>query len=105
MSDLTFKRGSTFSATATWTPVAGGLANLSGCTVTSDVKDAAGDLQALTVSVDGTHLIVTLTATAASTAEWTVGPARWDIRVLQAGGTVFYTETKQITVVPEVTPA
>ena len=105
MSDtLTFKRGSTFTATATWTPVSGGLANLSGCTVTSDIKDYLGTLRPLTVSVDGTNLIVTLTATAAETIAWNVGEAKWDIRVKEAGGTVFYTETKHLSILSEITP-
>ncbi len=48
MSSFNFKRGGTFSGTVTYTPPTGGLANLTGTTLSSDVLDSAGVVHPLT---------------------------------------------------------
>lgn len=104
MSDFTFKRGSSFSATVTYTPAEGGLANLIGATITSSIKDANGITDNLVTSLNGAGLVITATRDELYTADWHTGEARWDIRV-SISGTVFYSETIEFTVIPEVTKA
>ena len=104
MSDFTFKRGSSFSATVTYTPAQGGLANLIGATITSSIKDANGVTDNLVTSLNGAGLVITATRDELYTADWHTGEARWDILV-SISGTVFYSETIEFTVIPEVTKA
>ena len=103
MSSFNFKRGGTFTATVTYTPEAGGLANLTGTTITSDILDSAGVVSNLTTSLDGTGLIITITEPAGSSAEWATGPAKWDIRVELNTGVVIYSSTVTFTVIPAIT--
>ena len=103
MSSFNFKRGGTFTATVTYTPEAGGLANLLGTTITSDILDSAGVVHPLSVSLDGTGLIITLTDPAADCAQWSTGPAKWDIRVQLNTGVVIYSSTVAFTVIPQIT--
>ena len=102
MSSFNFKRGGTFTATVTYTPPQGGLANLLGSTITSDIKDSAGTVHSLATSLDGTGLIITVGDAYTETATWATGEAKWDIRVL-VSGTVIYSETVTFTVVPAIT--
>ena len=102
MSDFTFKRGSSFSATVTYTPAQGGLANLIGATITSSIKDANGVTDNLVTSLNGAGLVITATRDELYTADWHTGEARWDIRVSE-GGVVFYSQTIAFTVLPAVT--
>ena len=48
---VTFKRGTTYSGTVTYTPAAGGPANLLTTTVTSDIIDAAGVVYPCTITM------------------------------------------------------
>ena len=102
MSSFTFKRGGTFTATVTYTPETGGLADLLGSTITSHVKDSAGTYHTLTTSLNNTGLIITIGDAYTETAEWATGEAKWDIRVSE-GGVVFYSQTITFTVIPAVT--
>ena len=104
MASFTFKRGSSFSATVTYTPAVGGLANLIGATITSSIKDANGVTDNLVTSLNGAGLVITTTRDEVYTAEWHTGEAKWDIRV-SIGGTVFYSETIEFLIVPEITKA
>lgn len=103
MSSFNFKRGSTFSATVTYTPEAGGLANLTGTTITSDILDSAGVVHPLTTSLDGTGLIITITDSATDTEDYSTGAAKWDIRVKLNTGVVIYSSTVTFTVIPQIT--
>jgi hypothetical protein len=105
MSSFNFKRGGTFQSTVTYTPEAGGLANLTGTTITSDILDAAGVVSNLTTSLDVTGLIITITEPATSSALWATGPAKWDIRVKLNTGAVIYSSTVTFTVLPQITLA
>lgn len=103
MSSFNFKRGGTFTATVTYTPPSGGLANLTGTTITSDILDSAGVVHPLSVSLDNTGLIITLTDPATDCAQWSSGPAKWDIRVQLNTGVVIYSSTVSFTVLPQIT--
>ena len=97
----TFKRGTTFSATVTYTPAAGGPANLTSTTITSAIKDAGGaeyDL-VITKAVDGLSFTAVYSG---STSAWAIGNAKWDIKFVTAGST-FYSETLRLNVIEQVT--
>jgi len=102
MSSFTFKRGGTFTATVTYTPEAGGLSDLLGSTITSDIRDSAGVYHSLSTSLDVTGLVITISDPYGDTADWATGEAKWDIRVSE-GGVVFYSQTISFTVIPAVT--
>lgn len=103
MSSFNFKRGGTFTATITYTPEAGGLANLTGTSIASDILDSAGVVHTLSTSLDGTGLIITANDPYADTSAWATGPAKWDIRVQTNLGVVVYSSTVTFTVLPQVT--
>ena len=103
MSSFNFKRGGTFSGTVTYVPPQGGLANLLGTTITSDILDSAGVVHPLTLSLDGTGLIITFTDPATDSADYATGPAKWDIRVKLNTGVVIYSSTVTFTVLPQIT--
>lgn len=103
MSSFNFKRGGTFTATVTYTPPQGGLANLLGSTITSDIKDSSGTMHSLTTSLDGTGLIITVSDPATDTEDYATGEAKWDIRVKLNTGVVVYSSTVTFTVLPQIT--
>jgi len=98
---VTFKRGSSFSASMVWNPEPGGLANLVGVTVTSSIIDTQQNEYDLTCTVAGDGLSVTFVHPG-STSDWALGSAKWDIKFLN-GGTVFYSETMRIDLIGQVT--
>lgn len=102
MSSFNFKRGGTFTATVTYTPEVGGLTDLLGSTITSDIRDASGNYHALSTSLNGTGLVITIGDAYAETTEWATGEAKWDIRVYE-GGVVFYSQTIAFNVLPAIT--
>jgi hypothetical protein len=97
---VTFKRGTTFAGTVTFTPQTGGPANLLTTTVTSSIIDAAGNTYptTITMAVDGLSFV----SSYSSTANWTLGSARWDIKFAY-GSTVFYSETMRLNIIDQVT--
>jgi hypothetical protein len=97
---VTFKRGTTFAATVTYTPEAGGPANLLTTTVTSSIIDAAGQTYPLTITMAGDGL--SFVASYSTTSAWTLGSARWDIKFAY-GTTVFYSETMRLNIIDQVT--
>jgi len=103
MSSFNFKRGGTFTATVTYTPEAGGLANLTGTTITSDILDSAGVVHHLSTSLNNTGLIITVTDPAGDTDDYSTGPAKWDIKVVLNTGVVVYSSTVTFTVIPQIT--
>jgi hypothetical protein len=96
----TFKRGTTFAATVTYTPSAGGPANLLTTTVASSIIDAEGTTYpcTITMAVDGLSFV----ASVADTTQWGLGNARWDVKFTY-GGVVFYSETMRLSVIDQVT--
>ena len=103
MSSFNFKRGGTFTATITYTPEVGGLANLLGTTIASDILDSAGVVHTLSTSLNNTGLVITATDPAGDTDDWATGPAKWDIRVETNVGVVVYSSTVTFTVIPQIT--
>jgi len=97
---VTFKRGTTFAGTVTYTPQTGGPANLLTTTVTSDILDSSNNRYpcTITMAVDGLSFV----ASVADTSDWTLGNARWDIKFAY-GTTVFYSETMRLSVIDQVT--
>jgi hypothetical protein len=99
---VTFKRGTTYSATVTYTPAAGGPANLLTTTVTSDIIDSGGMVYpcTITMAVNGLSFVASLPAS--STADFSLGSARSDIKFVYSG-TTFFSETFRLTVIDQVT--
>jgi hypothetical protein len=99
---VTFKRGTTYSATVTYTPAAGGPANLLTTTVTTDVIDSSGAVFhcTITMALNGLSFVASLPAS--TTAGFALGTARSDIKFVY-GGTTFYSETFRLTVIDQVT--
>ena len=97
---VTFKRGTTFAGTVTYTPEAGGPANLLTTTVTSSIIDSSNQVYpcTITMAVDGLSFV----ASYSPTANWSLGSARWDIKFAY-GSTVFYSETMRLNVIDQVT--
>jgi hypothetical protein len=97
---VTFKRGTTFAGTVTYTPETGGPANLLTTTVTSSIIDASNQVYpcTITMAVDGLSFV----ASYSPTANWSLGSARWDIKFTY-GTTVFYSETMRLNVIDQVT--
>jgi len=96
----TFKRGTTFAATVTYTPSAGGPANLLTTTVASSVIDSAGAVYPLTITMAGDGL--SFVASYSTTTAWELGLARWDVKFTY-GGTIFFSETMRLNVIDQVT--
>lgn len=97
---VTFKRGTTFAGTVTYTPQTGGPADLLTTTIASDIIDSGGNTYHTTITkaVDGLSFVASYSPTTA----WTIGNARWDIKFTY-GGTVFYSETMRLNVIDQVT--
>lgn len=99
---VTFKRGTTYSGTVTYTPAAGGPANLLTTTVTSDIIDSAGVVYpcTITMAIDGLSFVASLPAS--TTEGFSLGTARSDIKFVY-GGVTFFSETFRLTVIDQVT--
>ena len=97
---VTFKRGTTFAATVTYTPEAGGPANLLTTTVTSNIIDSDDNTYPCTITMAGNGL--SFVASVASTTNFSLGNARWDIKFAY-GTTIFYSETMRLSVIDQVT--
>jgi len=99
---VTFKRGTTYSATVTYTPSAGAPANLLTTTVSSDIIDSGGTVYpcTITMAVDGLSFVATIPAL--TTAGFSLGNARSDIKFVY-GGTVFYSTTFRLSIIDQVT--
>jgi len=97
---VTFKRGTTFAGTVTYTPAQGGPANLLTTTVTSDIIDSSDNTYPCTITMAGNGL--SFVASVPDTTKWTLGNARWDIKFAY-GTTIFYSETMRLSVIDQVT--
>lgn len=101
---VTISQGNTFAATFTWTPGATGPANLTATTLTSSFEDKCGHVYELdiTKALDGLSFVVSY---AGSTADWSLGLGRWDIKFVFPGtpSTVSRTEIFRVQVIESVT--
>lgn len=105
---LPFKRGASFTARCTYLPPEGGLPNLVGAVITSEIRQAGKLVQRLACELAPDGMSFLLTADEAETIGWPTGAAQWDIRV-EVDEEVIYTETIALQVLyavtaPEVTP-
>ena len=96
---VTIKRASTFGAACTYVPEQGGPADLTGVTITSDIRDSKGKVSTNTVVViDPTHFNITNDDSSA----WSLGSGYWDIK-FSKNGVVFYSDTVIINIIPQIT--
>ena len=96
-----FKRGTTFAGTCTYTPDAGGPATITSVTISSDIILSDNTVVPLTITKAGNGLSF-VAQTSASTANWALGTARWDIKFINSGS-VYFSETMRLTVIDQVT--
>ena len=96
-----FKRGTTFAGTCTYTPDTGGPSTITSVTITSNIILADGVTVPLTITKAGNGLSF-VASTSASTGEWALGTARWDIKFVNAGA-VFFSDTMRLSVIDQVT--
>lgn len=97
---VTFKRGTSFAGTVTYTPDAGGPANLLTTTVTSTIVDSQWNEYPLTINmaVNGLSFVATYPDSSA----WALGVAKWDIK-FNYGGSIFFSDTMRLDVIAQVT--
>jgi len=98
---VTFKRGTSFAGTVTYTPDAGGPATITSVTITSTIITTDGTEYPCTITkaVNGLSFTVRYTGDSGS---WALGTARWDIKFINAGA-VFYSETMRLNIIDQVT--
>jgi hypothetical protein len=97
---VTFKRGTSFAGTVTYTPDAGGPSNLLTTTVTSTIVDSQWNEYPLTINmaVNGLSFI----ATYPDSSDWALGVAKWDIK-FNYGGSIFFSDTMRLDIIAQVT--
>lgn len=97
---VTFKRGTTYAATVTYTPAAGAPANLLGTTVTSDIIDSANVVYpcVVTMAPNGLSFVLSIS----DTTGFSLGTARQDVK-FATGGVVFYSSTFRLSIIDQVT--
>lgn len=102
MTQISFKQGATFTAQCTYTAPAGGLPNLIGADITSQIRRGSLLVQDLTVTLapDG----MSFTVDGGDTSAWPVDFLSWDVRI-DIDGSVYYTDTVQIQLQRSVTQA
>jgi hypothetical protein len=98
---VTFKRGTSFAGTVTYTPDAGGPATITSVTITSTIITTDGTEYPCTITKAGNGLSFTVRYTGDS-GSWALGTARWDIKFINAGA-VFYSETMRLNIIDQVT--
>jgi hypothetical protein len=99
---VTISQGNTFACTFTWTPGETGPADLLTTTLTSDFEDRAGRVYPLTVVTANDGLSFTVSYPD-STADWTLGLGRWDIKFAFVGAGISRTEVFRVNVIDSVT--
>ena len=104
MADLRIKRGDTLALSILAKDDAGAVYDLTGCTVTCQVRDAGNALvEDLAVTNGGATGLLTIEEPA--TSGWPTGILTTDLRIAFPGGKVAHTETMTLTVSREVTAA
>ena len=99
---VTISQGNSFACVFSWTPGATGPANLLATTITSTVEDKCGNTYAMTITKAGDGLSFTV-AYAGSTADWSLGLGKWDIKFVFPGSTISRTEIFRVNVIDSVT--
>jgi hypothetical protein len=98
---VTFKRGTSFAGTCTYTPDAGGPSTITNVTITSDIITSDGSIYPTTITKAGNGLSFVVRYTGDS-GSWALGTARWDIKFINAGA-VFFSETMRLNIIDQVT--
>lgn len=99
---VTFKRGTTYSATVTYTPATGGPANLLSTTVTSTIIDFVNNSFPCTIVIANDGLSFVASLPASTTGAFALGLARSDIKFVY-GGTTFFSDTFRLNIIEQVT--
>ena len=100
---VTVSQGNTFACTFVWTPGTTGPADLLATVITSTFEDNNGAAYPMTVTTAVNGLSFTVAYTAGSTANWTLGLGRWDIKFVFPGSTVSRSEIFRVNVIDSVT--
>lgn len=95
------KQGQTVTFDGVWTPIAGGMASLAGCVVTSAVEDACGNKTYGTVVVAPNNLDFTVSYTAEQTALFALGNMNTDVKFVWSP-TVTFTQKGRILVTDHI---
>jgi hypothetical protein len=98
---VSWKRGSTFAASVSYTPGVGEPATLEGVTVLCSVMDNREARYPLVVSILPDNLSFTIIYPG-DTSEWAIGTAALDYRCLE-NGAVFYSTTARFVIEPQIT--
>lgn len=96
-----FKRGTSFAGTCTYTPDTGGPSTITSVTITSNIILSDNTTVPLSITKAGNGLSF-VAATTASTAEWALGTAKWDVK-FNYNGSIFFSDTMRLTVIDQVT--
>jgi hypothetical protein len=101
---VTISQGNTFACNFVWTPGTTGPANLLTTTLSSSFEDKCGRVYDFTITkaLDGLSFNVTYDG---STADWSLGLGRWDIKFVFPGSptTTSRTEIFRVQVIESVT--
>jgi hypothetical protein len=98
---ISFKQGTSFGATCVYTQETGGPADLTGITITTAFRDAGYNYYPFVVDlVNPTTFTVTYPF---NTINWVPGTGYWDIQFKYGEGSIFYTTSISINVIPCIT--
>jgi hypothetical protein len=101
MTKIPFKIGATFAPVLTFAPAPGGLPNLIGATITSQIRMGPNLLSALTPVLAPDGLSFTLSVPG-GTSSWPAGDAIWDVKIV-VGGSTYYSDTAIVAITRGVT--
>jgi len=103
MANITHKRGDTLEWVVTLTQD-GSVVNISDWTITSQIRQDTTLIASLTVTkTDSANGVFSLTATAASTASWSLGTHSVDIEFINDSGFVVSSQTFTLQLVRDIT--
>jgi hypothetical protein len=104
MSELAFKRGTTFRKRVAYIPGDNEPATLVDTAISSEIRTAVGGtlIATLVVEKNADNLGFTVKAPG-GTATWPLGVAHWDIKFVFPGDDIQFTKTESIEVLREVT--
>jgi len=103
MASISHKRGDTLEWVVTLTQD-GSAVDISGWTISSDVRNGDTLIQSLTVAItDGANGVFSLSATPTETASWTLGTHSVDIELIDDSDFVVSSSTFTLTLVKDIT--
>ena len=99
-----FSRGDSFSSVWTWVPGQGEPVNLIGTTIQSTLRDRAGKVYDMLITLAPNGLSFTATYVGDSSS-WALGLASWDIRFTFPGGPVTHSTIFRVQIQETITQA